>query len=169
MIKKKLLGAAKFVPAFALGAALCAAGFVYAYELRTVGFVNGARIRKYDISTRLNAGVGNAVKNTARDMVFFSEMEKLGLSVTDEEVETMLETEAEKYGGITELETILLDTTGDINTYRLSIKRSLLQQKAIDYFAAQATGSDEEKQEKGREEYQKLLDEIEQTTEITVY
>ncbi len=159
----------KYVPSFLLGAALCAGAFVYAYELKVVGIVNGVKIRQYDISMRLDARKGNAVKQTAKDMVFFTEMEKLGISVTDDEVEAALKREAEKYGGIAEMEKIMLDTPNNIDTYRLSIKKAILQQKAIDSFAQKAKGTDEEKAEKGREEYQSVIDKLEETTEIAVF
>lgn len=166
MINKNFI---KQAAAFLLGAAVCAGGFVYAYELRTVGMVNGRRIRAYEVSERLNARKGNAVKQCAKDIVFLSEMEKLGIKVSKEEVEAMLNAEAEKYGGIAEMEKIMLDTSDDINTYRLSIKKSLLAQKAIDLFAEEQKGTEEEKREKGREKYQQLMDKIEQTTEITIF
>ncbi len=158
-----------YAAVFMMGAALCAGAFTYVYQLRTVGIVNGIRIRKCDIAQRMEGFRGNAVKNAAKDLVFFAEMEKIGVKASDDEIEAMLNAEAEKYGGIAEIEKILLDTNGNIDTYRLSIKKSILRQKAIDLFASEVKGSEEEKQEKGREKYQSVIDKLEETTEIVVF
>jgi hypothetical protein len=121
-----------------LAAVLC---FAYNTYLMPVGSINGQAIYRYQVRPYVAASSGNAVKSCAKDKLFYEAVNRLGVTVPDTLVESELQKYAEKYGGRTELENILLDTTQDMESIRNSIKKSLIHQKALDYYISKEAPS----------------------------
>ncbi len=127
-----------------------------------IGSVGGEAITNYDILPYIKAYSGNAIKNYAKDKLFFEAIKSLNITVTDEEVEKEYKRYAEQYGGETELSNILLDTTQDIKMVKKSVKKSMLYQKALEHFAT-SQGS-----ELALAKYNRFMEQIEKKNIIRV-
>jgi len=121
-----------------------------------VGDINGKVIYRYELNNRAQSMSGNIIKNIAKDKAFFEAMETLKIKATEDEIQKEFDDYCERYGGIEELRSILLDTQGDIENLKISIKKGILNQKAIQYF-----GSDEK--------YNEFTTQIEEKIKIKVY
>jgi len=119
--------------AFVLGALFI--GFIWTYVtfLIPVGSVDGENIYKYEAMQRIN--LDNAIKGIGKDKAFDTAMKKLGVTVTDAEVESELKNVTDKYGGTDELKSIMIDTESNITLLKNSIRKGMLKQKAIEKFA----------------------------------
>lgn len=119
--------------AFVLGALFI--GFIWTYVtfLIPVGSVDGDNIYKYEAMQRIN--LDNAIKGIGKDKAFDTAMKKLGVTVTDAEVESELKNVTDKYGGTDELKSIMIDTESNITLLKNSIRKGMLKQKAIEKFA----------------------------------
>ncbi len=192
----KITGMCKRALAFFLGALVVSFAWICTSQLMPVGKVNEKVIRRYEVSKYINASSGNAVKNYAKDQAFFRAMKELGISVSEKAVDAEFETYAEKYGGEAEMQNVLLDTSQDADSIKSSIRKSLLYQKAIDYFASKTVPEEDEiklyyaehkesypegaevakdritadlKAQIGLSEYQKYMDTVEKSVAVTVY
>jgi len=134
-----------------------------------VGDINGKQIYFFQVKP-YSAGIqSNAVKNFAKDKTFFEAMSSLGITVPEKTVEDEYQKYIERYGGEDEFKSILLDTTQSIDSVKNSIRRSILQQKAISYFAEKASPTEDEMQKYFNEnlgdfpkEYEQEKDEVRQ-------
>jgi hypothetical protein len=111
----------------------------------------------------------NAIKNIAKDEIFFNAISELGITVSDAEISKGLDGYYERYGGKNELELVLTDTLGDIETLKISIKKGIMAEKAIKYFAEQEVGDQDERQQKGNEKYTQLIESLEEKTTVSIY
>lgn len=160
-----------------------------------VGNVDGKTIYRYELSVKLNESAGNAVKNLGKEAAFGRAMKELKISVTNAEVDREFNAMVEKYGGIYELEKIMLDMQGNADTLKRSIRTGMLKQKAIESFAVKVSPNEkglrdyfdlhwnqysdydsersqiltDYRMEKGAEEYETYLQEQESRISIKVY
>ena len=119
--------------AFVLGALFVSFIWTYVTFLIPVGSVDNDNIYKYEAMQRIN--LDNAIKGIGKDKAFDTAMEKLGVTVTDSEVENEVKNVTEKYGGTEELESIMIDTESNMMLLKNSIRKGMLKQKAIEKFA----------------------------------
>lgn len=160
-----------------------------------VGNVDGRIICRYELSAKLSESAGNAVKNIGKDAAFDHAMNELKITVSNAEVDKEFNAMVDKYGGIYELEKIMLDMQGNADTLKRSIRTGILKQKAIEYFAGKVNVNEidlhgyfdlhqdkysdydsessqiltDYRMEKGAEEYEAYMQEQESRISIKVY
>jgi hypothetical protein len=139
------------------------------YSFIPVGSINGETVYNYQLQARYKSMKSNAIKNIAKDEIFFNAISELGITVSDAEISKGLDGYYERYGGKNELELVLTDTLGDIETLKISIKKGIMAEKAIKYFAEQEVGDQDERQQKGNEKYTQLIESLEEKTTVSIY
>lgn len=154
---------------FLLGGLTFTILIVSAYSFVPVGKVNGDIIYNYQLQERYKTLKSNAIKNIAKDRVFFNAMAELGITASEEEINEELKGYYERYGGKEELENVLIFTLGDIETLKLSIKRGNMAKKAVEYFAQQEEGDGNEKEQKANNKYTELINKLEEKTSVVIY
>jgi len=161
-----------------------------------VGDINGKVIYRYELNSRARSMSGNIIKNIAKDKAYFKAMDELGITATDNEMQNELQGYYDRYGGEVELKNVLLDTQGDVESLKNIIKKGILSEKAINYFANKVNMSEKDlieyykqnkdkygddydskkeqirggfKLEQGNKLYEEYLDEYESKVCIKVY
>lgn len=159
----------KKISVFLLGVAIGLFSIVTITNFLPVGSLNGNLIYHYEITQRLNSMSGNVIKNVAKDKAFFKAMDELKITVTDNEIQKELQGYSDRYGGEAELKNILLDTQGDIESLKISIKKGALSEKAIKYFASMEVGDENAKKELGSKRFNEWLSKLEQEIYIKIF
>lgn len=118
--------------------------WIYTQVLQPVGSINGEKIYKYQVNEILADKKANIVKDIAQDRVFYKAISELGIHTDDKEVDAELADIYKRYGGQKQTTSIMLDTSGGINSLKNSIKIGILRNKAIELFKQDIEVSEEE-------------------------
>lgn len=162
----------KKILCFLMGFILSSALFICYINFLPVGNIDGKVIFKHELNTRLNWVADNAIKNIGKDLAFEKAMSDLGIHISEAEISKEWDGMVERYGGIDELRKILLDTQGNEDSLKNSIKNGMLQEKAIKHFAASVSPDENNpdfQMEEGARLYEQYIKEYEENVVIKIY
>lgn len=157
---------------FLTGAALSAILFIGYINFLPVGTVDGRIIYKHELNTRLSWAADNTIKNIGKDFAFEKAMADLGIHASNAEIEKEWDDMLERYGGINELNKIMIDTRNSEESLKSSLKNGIMKQKAIEYFASSVPDDENNpnyQMEEGAKRYEEYIQSYEDKVVIKIY
>lgn len=145
--KNKVVNAAVAILAFILGVGVTMIVYSVLTGLVTVGTVNGDVIKRADIDDYINMRMNNTTLSYIQDKIHEDSLKELGITVNKDEIDKRVNEVAERNGGVDKFREELEQGGNSLETYRYNVGKTILSEKATEYYKNKVTVSADEVKE----------------------